>query len=216
MEVKYIKENNNKDNKDNEDKNTYNKENKKYQGFSPLKELKELEEEKEEENTNLYYEFYETVKDLLESEIVQQMKKYPHHCETTCYQHCVNVAYYNYKICKQLNLDAVSAARAGILHDLFLYDWRTHAKETGKYFHALTHPKTALKNAKKYFELNELEEEIILKHMWPVTFIPPKKREAFIITLTDKYCGFFEIADFFAKHYTPGWLNSPFDKIHVR
>lgn len=24
---------------------------------------------------------------------------------------------------------------AGLLHDLFLYDWHFHAKETGNYFH---------------------------------------------------------------------------------
>ena len=79
-----------------------------------------------------------------------------------------------------------------MLHDLFLYDWHTHAKKTGDRFHGLTHPKTALKNASKFFELNEIEKDIIYNHMWPVTFFRiPKTKEGFITTLTDKYSALF-------------------------
>lgn len=76
-------------------------------------------------------EFYSYIKDLVHHPYVLKMKKFPHHCETSCYQHCLNVAYYNYRICKFFHLDARSAARAGMLHDLFLYDWRGHRKKTG-------------------------------------------------------------------------------------
>ena len=44
-----------------------------------------------------------------------------------------------------------SAARGGMLHDLFLYDWREHSKKTGDRLHAITHPITAYRNACKYF-----------------------------------------------------------------
>ena len=122
--------------------------------------------------------------------ILSCMKLYPHHGTTNCYQHCVHVAYYNYQWCRFFHLDARSAARGAMLHDLFLYDWHTHAKKTGDHFHGLTHPKTALKNASKFFELNEIEKDIIYNHMWPVTFFRiPKTKEGFITTLTDKYCG---------------------------
>jgi len=33
-------------------------------------------------------------------------------------------------ICKKYNLDYASAARAGMVHDLFLYDWRK--RENGR------------------------------------------------------------------------------------
>lgn len=164
----------------------------------------------------LYQEFCESIEDLIEHPVVLEMKKYPHHCTTSCYQHCLNVAYYNFKICKAFGLDARAAARAGMVHDLFLYDWRTHARLTNEHFHAMTHPKVALENAKKHFELNELEQEIILKHMWPLTVVPPKSWEAFIIGATDKYCGFFEIADYYFETLTPNWLHFPFGKIHVK
>jgi len=138
-------------------------------------------------------EFYQEMKEILEDPIVLEMKHYPHHGMTNCYQHCVNVAYQNYIWCKFFKLDAKSAARGGLLHDLFLYDWHEHAKETGNRFHGLTHPKVAYENARKHFELNKIEKDVILSHMWPVTFFHfPKTKEGFIITITDKYCGMME------------------------
>ncbi len=133
-------------------------------------------------------EFYECIKDLASHPIVQEMKNYIQHGTTTCYQHCLSVAYYNYKICRRLGLDARSAARAGMLHDLFLYDWHEHAKKTGNHFHGLTHPRESLKNARKHFVLTSLEEEMIKKHMWPLTPVPPVRAESFVICITDKYC----------------------------
>lgn len=135
-------------------------------------------------------EFYREIKDIAEHPVVLRMRQYPHHGSTNCYQHCMNVAYYNYQWCRFLHLDARSAARAGMLHDLFLYDWHTHAVKTGDYFHGMTHPGRAHENARKIFRLNRTEEDIILHHMWPVTlFGVPQTKEGWITTLTDKYCG---------------------------
>ncbi|MCB7306199.1 HDIG domain-containing protein [Bariatricus massiliensis] len=135
-------------------------------------------------------EFNDCIKDLASHPVVLRMKLYPHHGKTNCYQHCMHVAYYNYQWCRFLKLDARSAARGGMLHDLFLYDWHTHAKKTGDRFHGMTHPKEALKNAEKFFELNKTEKDIIRSHMWPVTlFTLPHTKEGWITTITDKYCG---------------------------
>ena len=49
------------------------------------------------------------------------MKKYKQHYETSTFDHCYMVSYYCYKVCKKLKLDYKSAARAGMLHDFFLY-----------------------------------------------------------------------------------------------
>lgn len=133
-------------------------------------------------------EFELIISDLVNNKTVQKMKDYKQHYETTCFDHCKMVAYYSYLLCKKYNLDYISAARAGMLHDLFLYNWRF--REDGrKGLHAFTHPKTAFENASKLFDLNEKEKDIILKHMWPVTFFSfPKYTESYIITLVDKYC----------------------------
>lgn len=134
--------------------------------------------------------FNQIIYDIKINDTVLQMKNYRQHYNTSCYEHCLYVSYYTYLICKKLNLDYISAARAAMLHDLFLYDWRS--KGTRKGLHAYTHPRLALENASKLFELNDMEKDIILKHMWPVTIVPPKYKESFIITFTDKYSAFVE------------------------
>ena len=134
--------------------------------------------------------------DVAEHPVVLRMKKYPHHGDTSCYKHCMRVAYFNYIICKKLHLDAKSAARAGMLHDLFLYDWHTHARETGERLHGFTHAEKAYKNAGKIFRLNRVERDVIRNHMWPVTLRSvPRTREGWMIVLTDKYSGLLETLD---------------------
>ena len=135
-------------------------------------------------------EFQEIVKELITNKIVQQMKNYRQHYETTCFEHCYIAAYYCYIICKKYNLDYRSVTRAAMLHDLFLYDWRI--KDGRKGFHAFTHGKLACKNASELFDLNEKEKDIIIKHMWPVTISFPKSTEGFILTFVDKYCAMSE------------------------
>ena len=145
------------------------------------------------ENSEKAEEYFDFVKDLLDSDVVNEMKKYRHHYSTTCYQHCLNVSYYNYLVCRKLGLDSKSAARAGILHDLFLYDWHTTEKKAGEKPHGMRHPEIALKNAKEHFELDKREEDMIKKHMWPLTVKFPKYAESYVIVLVDKYSAILEI-----------------------
>ncbi|MEG0108244.1 MAG: phosphohydrolase, partial [Lachnospiraceae bacterium] len=42
-------------------------------------------------------EFYDCVKDIAEHPVVLRMKLYPHHGNSSCYDHCIHVAYLNYK-----------------------------------------------------------------------------------------------------------------------
>jgi uncharacterized protein len=148
------------------------------------------------EKTKEYYEF---VKDLLESDVVNEMKKYQHHYSTTCYQHCLNVSYYDYLVCRKLGLNSKSAARAGMLHDLFLYDWRDTPRKAGELPHGFRHPKIALKNAKAHFELGKREEDMIERHMWPLTVKFPKYAESYVIVVIDKYTAALELGTYFGK-----------------
>lgn len=136
-------------------------------------------------------EFNSIIQDIVQNDTVQQMKNYRQHFETTCFDHCQTVSYYAYKMCKFFKCDYKSAARAGMLHDLFLYDWRK-PRPDGKGWHAYRHPRTALNNAMKIFDLNKIEQDAILKHMWPLTIPLPRYKESFIITLADKYATFLE------------------------
>lgn len=133
-------------------------------------------------------EFFHIINDIINHEKVQKMKNFRQHCDTSCYEHCLHVAYYSYLLAKKLGLDYVSTARAAMLHDLFLYDWRKDYRDVElPGLHAFVHPKIALKNALEIFDLNSLEQDIIVKHMWPVTLALPKYKETYIVTLMDKY-----------------------------
>ena len=142
-------------------------------------------------------EFKEIIRELVENDTVQKMKLYRQHYDTSCFDHCYMVSYYCYKLCKFFRLDYKSAARAGMLHDLFLYDWR-EPSNTHKW-HAFSHGRVACKNAEEIFELNDIEKDIIINHMWPVTPKLPKYKESWMITLVDKYCALKESKEGFQK-----------------
>lgn len=139
-------------------------------------------------------EFTNIIKDIISNETVKNLRLYKHHYGSNRFEHSLSVAYYSYKMCKLLGLDYVSAARAGILHDLFLYDCEN--PETRPKNHIKEHPKTALTNAMQLFLLNDIEKDIILKHMWPITFSTPHYPETFIVTFVDKYCALKEWSNY--------------------
>lgn len=162
------------------------------------------------ENMDNRYElthFFEIIKDIISNETVKQMKNFKQHCNTSCYKHCMQVAYFTYITCKKLKLDYVSATRAAMIHDLFLYDWRKKYRNIElSGLHAFIHPKIALKNASNIFELNEIEKDIIEKHMWPVTFSFPKYKESYIVTVMDKYSACLEIYSYIKEKFKKGKL----------
>ena len=142
------------------------------------------------EKYNIYDdEYYLCVKDILESDLVRKMDTFIQHGFTTTLSHCIDVSFRSYKIAKRLNFDYVAVARAGLLHDFYLYDWHELEKEKNLFKkHGYVHAKIALKNAKKNFALSELEEDIILKHMWPLTLRSvPKYKESMLVSMIDKY-----------------------------
>ena len=152
-------------------------------------------------------EFKNIVKDIISNETVQSLHLYKHHYGSNRYEHSISVAYYSYKICKFLGLDHVSVARAGLLHDLFLYDCEN--PETRPKNHIKEHPKTALINAQNLFTLNDLEKDIILNHMWPITTSTPRHLETFIVTFVDKYCAIKEWSNY-CKYTMWSWYFSCF------
>lgn len=141
-------------------------------------------------------EFNDIIKDIIENSSVIALKEHVQHMETSRYDHCYNVAYYTYIICKKLGLDYISASRGAMLHDFYFYDWRNKGVKGQKKFHAYRHPRIALNNASENFELNEVEKDIILKHMWPLTIRAPKFSESYIVTFADKYCATKEFFNF--------------------
>lgn len=115
------------------------------------------------------------------------------HGKTSVYKHSVSVAYTSCVIAARLNLtvDTQKMIRGALLHDYFLYDW--HLKDPSHRLHGFTHPKRALVNASRDFNLSPLERNIISRHMFPLTPIPPVHKEGWIVTMADKYCSIMEI-----------------------
>ncbi len=137
-------------------------------------------------------EFLYCISDLLEDEHVCETKNYIQHGKTTCYQHQLSVAYYTYRMCKFLKLNKEEATRGAMLHDFFLYDWHDLNKKD-KRKHVYNHPKVALENARKYFNLTSIQEDIILNHMWPMSKKLPRYLETYIVTIADKFCCVLEV-----------------------
>ena len=133
--------------------------------------------------------FWECIEDLVNHPMVRQMREYRAHGGVNCFDHSLSVSYMSFLMCRKLGLDYVSAARGGLLHDLFLYDWREKNHEGP---HCFTHPKTALCNASKICSLNEVEQDIILKHMWPLCSGAPRFKESVIVSTADKICATIE------------------------
>ena len=86
----------------------------------------------------------------------------------------------------RIRTDQRALVRGALLHDYFLYDW--HKADPSHRLHGFYHPGTALRNARQDFALTPREENIIHRHMFPLTPMPPATREAWIVCLADKYC----------------------------
>ena len=133
------------------------------------------------------------IEDILENEKFNKLDTIEHH-GTSRLKHSKRVSYYSYKVCKRLRLDYIAAARAGLLHDFFFSDNERTKKERIK--SVFTHPKKALETANTYFELNDIEKNIIMSHMFPIYIILPEYLESWIVSIVDKIVGTYE---FFEK-----------------
>ena len=128
------------------------------------------------------------IREMSRSSRLGRMAEFCQHGDTNCLAHTVAVVYCALRIADRLHIDVNrrELIRGGILHDYFLYDWHDGKKE--RKVHGFTHPGLALKNAEEDFDLTEREKDIIKKHMFPLTVVPPKFREAWLICVADKVC----------------------------
>ncbi|MBD3949540.1 HD domain-containing protein [Tuanshanicoccus lijuaniae] len=137
-------------------------------------------------------EYIDLIADLLETDEVQRLESFVHHKVTNRLAHSISVSYRSYLWAKRLNLDTRAVARAGLLHDLFFYEGVDKHLVGGK-GHNWEHPRIALENALKLTELSDLEQDIIVKHMFGATIALPKYKESFIVSLMDKQSAISEL-----------------------
>ncbi len=145
----------------------------------------------------------EHAEDILESKNFKGTRAHIQHGSMTVHNHCMDVARYSLLINKKLRVgcNKHDLIRGALLHDYFLYDWHDKAYLANRQrLHGFHHPMTALKNAEKEYSLNDTQREIIKKHMWPLSVIPPMCREAWVVTAADKYCSFLETVGLHKGH----------------
>lgn len=140
---------------------------------------------------NLYC-FKEYFDKIVSESGISKTDEFLQHGTTSRYLHSLSVAYYSYLLSifigNKANLKDI--IRGGLAHDYFLYD--SKVKDPQRHGHGKNHPKIALENAEKDFSLTDIERDIILKHMFPLTLTPPKYKESVIVSLVDKACAVYE------------------------
>lgn len=134
--------------------------------------------------------------DILLSTRMQLEKQCYQHGHVTVFAHSVGVACLCVYLARRLHLRVHERAmvRGALLHDYFLYDW--HVPDRSHRLHGFTHARRALENAGQDFALDDIERDIIARHMFPLNLRPPKYWESALVCLADKICAACETLSF--------------------
>lgn len=127
--------------------------------------------------------------DILDNQEFNKLDMISHHGISRL-EHSLRVSYYSYRITKLLRLNYKVTARAGLLHDFFISDIERNMKD--RFLSTFTHPKYAVLNASKCFEIDDLGKNIIESHMFPIYKSLPKYAESWIVSIVDKIAAIYE------------------------
>ena len=125
---------------------------------------------------------------FLHHEDILKMKDIPAHRGSNVYLHTFKLVkdVMRKAIKSRKELDLENLLVATILHDYYLYNWRTTKERPhphGKY-----HPHVAAMNAKRDFNISDKAAQMIETHMWPFNlFNPPKTKEARLLCNVDTW-----------------------------
>ena len=123
---------------------------------------------------------------FLNNEKIKKMNDIQLHRGSSCYIHSFRVAKRAIQIALSSNrkYNLKNVLIGAILHDYYLYDWRTNKALLKK--HGRRHPFVANENAKKDFDISPEVSEIILSHMWPLNLrYFPYSKEAKLVNYVD-------------------------------
>ncbi len=149
--------------------------------------------------------FLQCVEPLLDSDEVNSMKQWRHHFSITCFQHSLFVSYVAFRLARCFGWDYRAAARAGLLHDLYLYDPADSSAHPGN--QCLDHPEFALRNAQALCpDQSDKEKNAIISHMFPLAVHLPRCREAIVVNLADKICATLEVVHIYQTRRVQQWL----------
>lgn len=157
-------------------------------------------------------EFYSLVEDITNNQKFNKLNKEIHH-GISRYDHSVRVAKWTYLTAKFFHMKKKEeTTKAALLHDFYIDEDLKGQKNMKKLG---THPNMALENSLQYYELNNLQQDIIVKHMFPCTLELPKYKETWLVSLIDKIVGAYEMLRFKAVLYIGIYLLFLFEVIRL-
>lgn len=157
-------------------------------------------------------EFNSLVKDIKKNEHFNKLNDELHH-GINRYEHSMRVARWTYKICKFLKMNNKNkVTRAALLHDFYIDT--DLISETG-HEKLGEHPNIALQNSIKYFELDNIQKDIIKTHMFPCNLNIPKYKESWLVSGIDKAVSTYEILRFKSSLYVGIYLLFLFEIIRL-
>lgn len=134
--------------------------------------------------------FEEIIADLMADPDVQALAQMTQHGKkaATRLEHSLYVAYISFLVSRRLRLDFTATTRAALLHDFHFGNSEDGVKRLWQ------HPHAALENAEKKMDLSDVERDIIVKHMWPLTRPLPSHKETVVVSMADKLCALMEFS----------------------
>ena len=143
-------------------------------------------------------EYFGIYAEVNNNEKYKELNKSLHH-GITRKDHIDRVGFLSFVMSKIFKLDTISMTRGALLHDFFTDE---DIKQTKKNIWHKTHPYLALNNSLKYYDLNELEKNIIESHMFPLNTELPKYKESVLVGIADKSVAVYEFLRFNIKVYS--------------
>lgn len=135
-------------------------------------------------------EFESIIKDIDSNNSFRELDNELHH-GISRYGHSYRVARGVYYVTKTLGFSSyVDATRAALMHD-FYFNYQLEDKNDSKKF--VDHPSLAVLNASKYYDLTDVQKNMIESHMFPTCKVLPKYKESFCLTLVDKAVALYEM-----------------------
>lgn len=137
-------------------------------------------------------EFYRFAEPILRNAEFQRRRTFLHH-QDSVYDHSLKVAWVAYKLAKYVSkykrINIQNVVVGALLHDFYLIPWRENKTPIIWKKHGFTHGRIASFNSYQFFPwlMNIRIENAIKRHMFPLTIIPPRYIEGWIITTADKY-----------------------------
>ena len=136
-------------------------------------------------------EYKKIVKDILRNNEFKRLYNIEHH-GISRWEHLLKVSYHSYQIAKKLKFDYKSVARGGLLHDFYL-DGDERNKKV-KFLDTFIHPQKALDTSIQNFDINKIEKNIIISHMFPIYPKIPTYKESLLVNIVDKGIGAYEMS----------------------